>query len=78
MLVLKSEELFNNTAAVWETIQKFLKLGAIPLPMELPKANSGSGEAAKVDPALRAQLRDALAATCSGVKQRYGIDWGWC
>ena len=77
LLVLKSEDLFNNTAAVWDSIQRFLKLSAIPLPMALPKANAGSGEAAEVAAAVRAQLRDALSTTASGVKQRYGIDWGW-
>ena len=34
-------------------------------------------EAAQVAPAVRAQLREALSTTASGVKQRYGIDWGW-
>ena len=77
LLVLKSEDLFNNTPAVWDSIQKFLKLKAIPLPMALPKANAGSGEAAEVASDVRAQLRDALSTTASGVKQRYGIDWGW-
>jgi len=77
LLVLKSEDLFNNTAAVWDSIQRFLKLSTIPLPMALPKANAGSGEAAEVAAAVRAQLRDALSTTASGVKQRYGIDWGW-
>ncbi len=77
LLVLKSEDLFNNTAFIWETIQQFLKLPVIPLPIALPKANAGSGEAAEVEPEVRAQLRDALSTTASGVKQRYGIDWGW-
>lgn len=77
LLVLKSEDLFSNTAAVWDSIQQFLKLPAIRLPMELPKENAGSGEAAEVDPAVRAELRNALEPTASGVKQRYGIDWGW-
>ena len=30
-LVLKSEDLFTNTPAVWNTIQKFLQLEAVPL-----------------------------------------------
>ena len=76
-LVLKSEDLFTNTPAVWNTIQKFLQLEAVPLPMALPKANAGSGEAAQVAAAVRAQLRDALSTTALGVKERYGIDWGW-
>ena len=77
LLVLKSEDLFHNTECVWASIQQFLKLETIPLPMPLPKANAGSGESAKVAPAVKARLRDALSATASGVKRRYGIDWGW-
>jgi len=77
LLVLKSEDLFNQTERVWDSIQQFLNLEPIPLPMDLPKANAGSGEAAQVPAAVRAQLRDALSTTASGVKQRYGIDWGW-
>jgi len=77
LLVLKSEDLFNNTLAVWHTIQQFLNLEAIPLPMALPKANAGSGEATQVPAAVRGQLREALSTTASGVKERYGIDWGW-
>ena len=77
LLVLKSEELFTNTEHVWASIQKFLNVKAIPLPMELPKANAGSGEAAEVAHSVRAKLRDELSTTASGVKHRYGIDWGW-
>ena len=77
LLVLKSEDLFQNTERVWASIQQFLQLRAIPLPMPLPRANAGSGESAKVAPAVKARLRDALSTTASGVKQRYGIDWGW-
>ena len=77
LLVLKSEDFFQDTATAWDRIQRFLKLRAIPLPMVLPKANAGSGEATQVAAAVRAQLRDALSTTASGVKQRYGIEWGW-
>ena len=76
LLVLKSEDLFTNTAHVWEQIQHFLKLRPIPLPA-VPRANAGSGEAHAVAAGVRAQLRDALSTTASGVKQRFGIDWGW-
>ena len=77
LLVLKSEDLFQETAAVWEQIQHFLKLRQIPLPMALPHANAGSGEANVVPDAIRKRLRNELSATASGVKKRYGIDWGW-
>ena len=77
LLVLKSEDLFQDTAVVWERIQRFLRLRRIPLPMALPRANAGSGEADAVPEAVRERLRVALSATASGVKSRYGIDWGW-
>ena len=77
LLVLKSEDLFQDTAVVWERIQRFLRLRQIPLPMALPRANAGSGEADAVAEVVRERLRDALSATASGVKTRYGIDWGW-
>ena len=77
LLVLKSEDLFTKTETVWKQIQHFLKLRPIPLPMALPHANAGSGEAADVAHEVRAKLREMLSATASGVKQRYGIDWGW-
>ena len=75
LLVLKSEDLFTNTSAVWEKIQAFLRL-PVPL-LALPRANAGSGEANSVPAVVRAKLREALSTTASGVKQRYGIDWGW-
>ena len=77
LLVLKSEDLFTNTALTWERIQRFLNLQPIPLPITLPRANAGNGEAGSVSAEIRDQLRAALATTASGVKQRYGIDWGW-
>ena len=76
LLVLKSEDLFNNTAHVWEQIQRFLQLSPIPLP-SLPRANAGNGEAGAVADSVRLQLRDALSTTALGVKKRYGFDWGW-
>ena len=77
LLVLKREDLFQDTAVVWERIQRFLRLRRIPLPMVLPRANAGSCESDAVPKAVRERLRDALSATASGVKTRYEIDWGW-
>lgn len=77
MLILKSEDLFENQAGIWEQIQRFLKLRQHPLPIDRPRANAGKGEAQRVDPEIRHQLKSKLANTAFGVKQRYGIDWGW-
>jgi len=77
LLVLKSEDFFTDTVAVWIRIQRFLQLRPIPLPMKLPRSNAGRGEAETVIEPVRESLKRSLAATASGVKQRYGIDWGW-
>ena len=77
ILILKSEDLFNHTEAVWQRIQQFLHLRQQPLPMSLPKANAGQGEAIGISPVIRNQLKHELAPTAAGVKKRYGIDWGW-
>ena len=77
LLVLRSEDLFQQPEQVWKQLLAFLELDAHPLPMTLPRANAGSGEAAAVDPAIREQLRCQLAATAAGVQERYGFGWGW-
>lgn len=77
LLIIKSEDLFDSPKIVWERLQYFLRLPSIPLPALLTKANAGNGESNQVDPNIRARLRKELATTVSGVKKRYGIDWGW-
>ena len=77
MLILKSEDLFDHTKEVWGRIQHFLKLKQIPLPMDLPRANAGQGEADRIEPIIRSQLKEKLLHTANCVKSRYGIDWGW-
>jgi hypothetical protein len=77
LLVLRSEDLFSASERIWERIQAFLGLAAMPLPAPLERANAGQGEAADVAPAIRQRLRAELAATVSGIRRRYGFDWGW-
>ena len=75
LLILRSEDLFEQPAKIWLTIQRFLGIKSIELPMALPRANPGSGEASSFDPALRQQLFEQLAETIEGVSNRYGISW---
>ena len=77
LLVLRSEDLFQNTEACWQTIQTFLGLDPIALPAPLGRANAGRGEAEAISPQLREELRSALAPTVAAVRARYGFDWGW-
>ena len=77
ILIIKSEDLFTNTNDVWCKIQRFLGLPQITVPMRLPRANAGQGEANEVQESVREALRIDLATTVSGVRERYGIDWGW-
>ena len=76
LLVLQSEALFQQPHQIWDRLQRFLKLASVPLP-PLPVANAGDGGGSRVDPALRAELRCALATTASGVRERYGFGWNW-
>lgn len=77
ILILKSENLFENTISTWQQIQKFLKLKQSPMEVKLTKANAGYGEAEQVDSKIRRKLKKELYSTAKGVKERYGIDWGW-
>jgi len=75
LLIMRSEDLFEQPLKAWEILQQFLKLESIDLPIPLPKANAGSGEASNLDPALRQQLLEQLSETFDGVRRRYGISW---
>ena len=75
LLVLRSEDLFEQPELVWERVLKFLELPLIPLPAIVP-ANSGKGEAAKVVPKLRNALRKQLQPTYSWAANEHGLEWG--
>ena len=76
LLVLQSEALFEAPEPLWQRLLKFLDLAPEPLP-PLPRANAGDGGAAGVDPDLRLKLRQTLAPTARGVRERYGFGWDW-
>lgn len=77
ILVIKSEDLFNDSEGAWGQIQRFLRIKPITLPIRLPRENAGHGEASHIDPEIRHMLKREFSATAKGIKERYGIDWGW-
>jgi len=77
LLVLRSEDLFENTEAVWQGIQSFLQLDIHALPVPLEQANAGRGEAETVSLAVREALRQTLRPTNAAVRARYGFGWDW-
>ena len=77
LLILQSEQLFSDPESVWKQILNFLELELTPVPNKLPKANAGDKQSLAVTSALRTQLRNELAATALGVRERYGFGWDW-
>ena len=75
LLILRSEELFGEPQRIWPRLLAFLGLEVAAPPQALPRSNAGGGEAAGVDPALRASLREALAPTYRQMAERYGLRW---
>ena len=77
LLILRSEDFFQKPNQLWKQLLKFLKLPIHPLPIPLPHANKGLGEANEVSEELRTRLRRELAPTAEGVRKRYGFGWDW-
>ena len=75
LLVLRSEDLFEQPAVVWERLLQFLGLSSFPLPHLHQPANSGRGEANQVSIDLRIRLRLALNPTYCWAKAHYGLRW---
>ncbi len=75
LLVLRSEDLFDQPAVVWEQLLQFLGLKPCPLPHLRQPANSGRGEANQLSVDLRARLRSELSATYRWAEDHYGLRW---
>ena len=78
ILVLKSETFFQNTERTYDEIQDFIGVKRTKNTWKGLKANAGENESKKIDHEIRLRLRKELAETATKIKQRYGIDWGWC
>jgi hypothetical protein len=75
LLVLRSEDLFEQPERVWDRVLCFLELEPWPLPALTQPANAGRGEAAQVSPELRFWLRQQLDETYSWAADQQGLEW---
>ena len=75
LLLLKSEDLFERQAVVWQRVLNFLELDPLPCPEGTTPANAGRGESADVPETLRLRLRELLQSTYRVMEKRYGITW---
>lgn len=77
MLVLKSEQLFEETKETLRRITSFLNVKSIELAGEIPQENRGDQNAKNIDSQLREKLQTTFAETNRLIKRRYGIEWKW-
>jgi len=77
LLVLRSEDLFEQPEQVWGRVLQFLDLAPLPLPAGAAglRRNSGAGEAAAAPTAVRQWLRRQLDPTYRSLWSRYGLRW---
>ena len=75
LLVLRSEDLFEKPAVVWEQLLQFLDLKHSQMPHLRQPANSGRGEANQVSVDLRARLRFELHNTYRWAEAHHGLRW---
>jgi hypothetical protein len=75
ILVLKSEELFQEPQRIWTKVLTWLEIDPLPLPDQLPCANSGLGEAASIPGSWRQELRQDLEPTYKAMAQNWNVYW---
>lgn len=75
LLLLRSEDLFNNTEMCWKRIQFFLGLKSVRLTVPIGHANAGQSEAKDISRDVRKILEKKLATTTAAMAERYGIMW---
>lgn len=74
LLLLRSEDLFQQPLLVWRQLLLFLQLDPQPLP-PMVAANRGDGEDKTVSRPVRNWIRDQLDSTYRLMEQSYGIRW---
>ena len=77
ILILRSEDLFQETEVTWVRLQQYLGLELCSLFGNVPRANVGEKVSEAVDASLQMRLRKDLKSTAEGVRERYGFGWDW-
>ena len=75
LLVLRSEDLFEQPERIWLQVLAFLDLEFMPLPMLDRPANAGQGEAREVPETTRRRLRAQLEDTYQWASRCLDLHW---
>ena len=75
VLVLRSEDLFEQPQASLEALSGFLGIRPFAAETTVPRANSGAGEANAVDAGVRQELMQKLAPTYEWLERELGLSW---
>lgn len=73
ILIMRSEDLFTDTAACWKKLLRFIGVCPIDLPNALPHYNKGNKD--NVPKEVRSRLRDELVNTYDWLEDKYKINW---
>lgn len=75
LLLVRSEDLFNNHHSAWKKIQEFLGLSVYTAPEQLFPTNGAARNGHTISESLRARLRRELEPTYVAMQEEYGIFW---
>ena len=75
VLVLRSEDLFEQPQASLKALSEFLGISPFSADTVVPKANPGAGEASGVPISVREHLAQELAPTYRWLEQELGLSW---
>ncbi|MDB4682135.1 sulfotransferase domain-containing protein [Synechococcus sp. AH-551-A10] len=79
ILILKSEDVFENTLQNWIKIQEFLGIKVLPLadhPIPTENRNTQARDNDEFK-SIRKRLRSELSKEAWLIKKKYGISWEW-
>ena len=75
LLILRSEDLFNEPDLAMRKIERFLNLSPFPACTELLCANKGEGKANEVSTSFRKYLRRKLESTYKWLEHELDLTW---